>query len=183
MSELLKGNATAFSTDNWTEERAKESDPTGQSWTQAAIGCQDQLPDLSWEAYQSWAQITTTQAIPANAGYLGNIQLFCPKWPTKVKNPPNLQSPNVNTSATIMVVNALWDPATGYDQAVAMHRHFPNSVLVARNGEGHGSWSAAWPETLKTMIDYLVDLKLPEPNLVLDEPMGTFDVFIKDADQ
>jgi hypothetical protein len=31
--------------------------------------------------------------------------------------------------------NERQDPATGYDQAVTMHRHFPNSVLLTRDGK------------------------------------------------
>jgi hypothetical protein len=38
----------------------------------------------------------------------GVIQTLCPRWPTAVTNPPDLQAPSVNTSATLLIVNALW---------------------------------------------------------------------------
>jgi hypothetical protein len=65
-----------------------------------------------------------------------------------------------------------------------MHRHFTNSVLLTRNGEGHGSFNLeAFPETTLTMIDYLKDPvnNSPKPNTILDQPFGIFDILTNDS--
>jgi hypothetical protein len=50
--------------------------------------------------------------------------------------------------------------------------------MIARSGEGHGSFG--FPETYAAMRDYLIDLKLPGPNTILDKPIGTFNVLVRD---
>jgi pimeloyl-ACP methyl ester carboxylesterase len=135
LKQTQKGNATGFARPYFTNQEAKTS---STPWTQAAIACQDWCPDTNWTAYQNWANMFTNNAIPAGGTFFGVVQIVCPHWPTPVRNPPRtIDIPN--PSAPILVVNALWDPVTGYDQAVGMQRRIANSVLLTRNGEGHGT--------------------------------------------
>lgn len=70
-----------------------------------------------------------------------------------------------HNSAQIMIVNALWDPATGYDQVLNLRHQLEGSVLLTRNGGGHGR--LAWPATKQMMNMYLIDLKI----LDLEHPL------------
>ncbi|KAF2722274.1 hypothetical protein K431DRAFT_345772 [Polychaeton citri CBS 116435] len=71
-----------------------------------------------------------------------------------------------NPLAPILIVNSLYDPVTAYNQALSLHRKIKGSVLLSRNGEGHGSFG--FPEARQVMEDYFIDLVLPEPGTVVD---------------
>ena len=77
----------------------------------------------------------------------------CPRWPAKVVNPPRPLN-ITKTSAPVLLVNAYRDPATGYDAAIHIKAQIPGSVLLSRDGTGHGSLFADL-STPAIMIDYL----------------------------
>jgi pimeloyl-ACP methyl ester carboxylesterase len=86
-----------------------------------AITCQDYDWPRTWAEYRNF-QFMHGAYSPGPQGPLGARMwaVGCPRWPTKVTNPPaSLRTRNI--SAPIMIVNALWDPATGIDMALNLH--------------------------------------------------------------
>lgn len=135
------------------------------------IACQD------WKWPDSWAEHLKLEFMHGafSTGPQGPLgarlwSIGCPKWPTSVANPPaSLRTENI--SAPIMIVNSLWDPATGYDQALNLHHQLEGSLLLTQYGEGHGSLE--WPETRRAMEKYLIDLEQPDSETsLLDRPMS-----------
>jgi pimeloyl-ACP methyl ester carboxylesterase len=60
-----------------------------------------------------------------------------------------------------LLLNALHDPATGYNWATDVARQLGhNGVLLTYEGWGHGVYNSG-PCTRQTIDDYLVSLKLP----------------------
>ena len=145
---------------------------TGVFQSMFAIICQD------WDFRQSWAEYRLKQFMTSafsvdTSGTLGERTwgIACQRWPTNVTNPPKPMTVK-GTAAPIMLVNALWDPATGYDGMLNVHRQIEGSVVVTRYGEGHGS--QAYPETRKVMYEYLADLKVPDAeHRLTDRPVST----------
>lgn len=144
---------------------------TGVSNSMFGIICQDyEWPD-SWAEYQKLQYMHAAYS-PEPQGPLGARMwpVGCARWPTKVTNPPaSLRTRNI--SAPIMIVNALWDPASGYDMALNMHHQLEGSVLVTRYGEGHGSFT--WPAAKRVMDRYYIDVEVPESgSLLVDSPLS-----------
>ena len=76
-----------------------------------------------------------------------------------------------NASAPILLVNALWDPATGYDGMLNVHEQIEGSMVLTRYGQGHGS--LAFPKTREVMYEYLISGRAPEEgDLLVDEPVA-----------
>ncbi len=109
-----------------------------------------------------------------NAPVLGDIQTsgvdLCTYWPS---SPTELPGPiAAEGSAPIVVVGTLYDPATPYHWAEAMHTQLENSVLVTWNGDGHTAYSAQADHCiLKPLNTYLLNGTVPEDGLVCD-PKG-----------
>lgn len=59
----------------------------------------------------------------------------CIGWPGKVNNPQHRL--DVEGAPTILMMNGLHDPATGYSWAVSARRQLGNAVLVTYEGSGH----------------------------------------------
>lgn len=143
--------------------------------SQLAIICQD----WDWKSLSSWPEFEKLQYMSASMTLDTQSTtgariwaLGCATWPTKVRNPPK-ELKVQKTSNPILFVHALWDPATGYDAAISVHRQFKGSLFVTRYGEGHGSeWD---PGTVKVMIEYLVEPAAmdPEESLVTSAPAST----------
>lgn len=70
----------------------------------------------------------------------------------------------------ILIVHALYDPATGYDEAVRLNEKIENSVLLTRYGEGHGSLE--YVEGAQAIMDYFVNGTVPDATALVDEPMN-----------
>jgi len=69
-----------------------------------------------------------------------------------------------------MLVHALLDPNTGYDQALGVHHAIDNSVLLSRYGEDHGRLE--WPEGAQAIMDYFVNGTVHGPTALVDQPMN-----------
>jgi pimeloyl-ACP methyl ester carboxylesterase len=144
---------------------------TGTGNSMWGIACQDyQWPD-TWTQFRDLQYVHASYS-PGPGGPVGARlwSLGCPRWPTEVTNPvSSLRTKNI--SAPIMIVNALWDPVTGIDQALNMHHQLEGSVLVTRYGEGHGSFG--WPVTKAVMDRYFIDVEVPETGTMLvDSPVS-----------
>ncbi|KAJ9637482.1 hypothetical protein H2204_004906 [Knufia peltigerae] len=167
IQEAYEGNYTMWATLNPT--RPYEWDP---SYSELGIICQDFDFDEDWERFQQ-TQMTTAALSPDMEGCDATRiwSMGCKGWPTKVTNPPH-DYKITNTSAPILLVHALWDSSTPYQWAVRVNRKIEGSVLLTREGEGHGS--LAFDSTRKAMFDYLVDpvKNLPKPLTVINEAVA-----------
>lgn len=84
--------------------------------------------------------------------------LPCAYWAAKPTGHPGpLTDPG---APPILLVGGTDDPATPYAWAVAAHQQLAGSVLVTRNGNGHGSYGVSVCATIDE-INYLLNLALP----------------------
>lgn len=85
--------------------------------------------------------------------------LVCAVWPDKATNPQHRL--RLKNTPKLLLINSLYDPATGYDSAVAVHRQARHtSVLVTYEGAGHGVYDRT-PCTRSIVDRYLLDLRVP----------------------
>jgi pimeloyl-ACP methyl ester carboxylesterase len=139
----------------------------GAGQSNLAIACTDwAVPQLSWEQFlpTQWMGAAFSQD---GQGPLATREwaIGCQKWP--VRNPRvNPPAPLYvrNPSAPILLVNALWDPATPFDAAVKTSMRIEKSVLVARYGEGHGSLFSE--PTREVLYKYFHDVQPPKNRLI-----------------
>ncbi|KAJ9607145.1 hypothetical protein H2200_008217 [Cladophialophora chaetospira] len=158
IAESAQGNVTGFAMPVFTET----------SLNSPAIACSD------WLTNETYAQFPDRERMAASFSS-GNFEggtgmrawaTYCSKWPIPVVNPP-ARSEIANTSAPILLVNALWDPATPYDFAVNIQRQIPGSVLLTRKGNGHGSLFPWGGEAGDAMSQYFVSGKPPPAGTVV----------------
>ena len=84
--------------------------------------------------------------------------LGCAYWPVK---PTRQAGPlTADGAPPILVVGGTGDPATPYEWAQSVHRQLTSSVLVTRQGVGHGSYGVSLCATLATNA-YLINLTVP----------------------
>jgi pimeloyl-ACP methyl ester carboxylesterase len=89
--------------------------------------------------------------------------LPCAFWPAP---PTGHAGPlTANGAPPILLVGGTNDPATPYAWAVAAHEQLAGSVLVTRNGNGHGSYGVSVCASIAE-INYLLDLTLPAEGTV-----------------
>ncbi|QQQ75207.1 alpha/beta fold hydrolase [Saccharothrix sp. 6-C] len=85
----------------------------------------------------------------------------CVGLPERVNNPQHRL--DVEHAPKILMLNALHDPATGYEWAVNAHRQSRDTtVLLTYEGWGHGVYDRS-DCTRGATDEYLVDLKAPRP--------------------
>ncbi|MEV0680447.1 alpha/beta hydrolase [Actinosynnema sp. NPDC050436] len=83
----------------------------------------------------------------------------CVGLPEKVNNPQHRL--NIKNAPKILMLNALHDPATGYEWAVAANRQSRDTtVLVTYEGWGHGVYDRSQC-TQGTTDDYLISRRVP----------------------
>src|SRR4051794_40702670 len=82
---------------------------------------------------------------------------------------------NVPTSATILLISRVYDPATPHTGAVAASRTLANARLLTIDGWGHsyfeGGLSTCANENMPT---YLIDVQLPPPGTICPEDAPPF---------
>lgn len=83
---------------------------------------------------------------------------LCSDWPGRVGNPQHRT--DADDAPPILIMNALHDPATGYEWARSVAQQLDDSVLLTYDGWGHGVVDRT-ACTVAAATDYLVDRKLP----------------------
>jgi len=68
---------------------------------------------------------------------------------------------NAKTTAPILLINARYDPATGYRNAQVAEQRLGNAVLLTMNGYGHPSYQEPSTCIDAARVRYLVDLVTP----------------------
>ena len=81
---------------------------------------------------------------------------------------------NAATKTPILLVNARYDPATGYGNAQVAQRRLGNAVLLTMNGWGHPSYQVPSACTVKWRMRYLVELVTPPPGTVCQPDQNPF---------
>lgn len=128
-----------------------------------AIWCNDWIQPTTYAEFigilDATRALSNLSFIPPTA--INTMMPVCLKWPARVVDPPaplNI----TGTSAPILLVNAFRDPSTGYDAAVRVKAQIPASVILSRDGAGHGSMfpSSLTPAT-DIMTDYIITGKPP----------------------
>lgn len=134
--------------------------------TSAAISCLDgpaRLPSSAWP-----------QAIDrfTDSGTLWGPVLGWWLWAPCASNWPGHSTDayrgpwTITTQVPVLLVNARWDPATGYGNAQAVEKRLSNAVLLTLNGFGHPTYQDASVCIDKARERYLVDLRTPAKGTV-----------------
>jgi pimeloyl-ACP methyl ester carboxylesterase len=99
--------------------------------------------------------------------------LPCATWP--VKDDAQYKGPwDKHTSATILVVNNLFDPATPYETAVSLSQQLDEARLLTVAGYGHVSYGQS--TCSRSAIDqYLIAGTLPPEGSICDSDIKPFD--------
>jgi len=136
---------------------------TGQEAVQypVAVFCEDwrfKIRDYA-EAARYWERARRLAPHMRMSPIAWSVGTSCLGLGTKVNNP---QHPlKVTGAAPILMLNALYDPATGYNWAVNAARQLGRAAtLVTYEGWGHGVYGRG-PCTVQTVDRYLVDLTVP----------------------
>ena len=162
---FLKNDSSFFSTQNIST--------MAYDYAYTAISCQDwNRTLLSWPEYQVKMHMASIIAPRTRGqGEFWRLQARCMNWPAPVVNLPHSIQPTFRdrkSKTPVLLVNALWDPATAYAWAVSLARQFGerNAVLLSRNGSGHTSWYYKG-DTHFAVNNYLIGLKVPKAATVL----------------
>jgi pimeloyl-ACP methyl ester carboxylesterase len=127
-----------------------------------AVNCLDHpaLTDVS--AYDKLGT-QYAQASPFFGPSFQYSNLPCAYWPA---TPTGHAGPLTAAGAPpILMVGGTNDPATPYAWAVAAHQQIAGSILLTRNGNGHGSYGVSICATIAE-INYLLNLLMPSDGTV-----------------
>jgi pimeloyl-ACP methyl ester carboxylesterase len=94
---------------------------------------------------------------------LVNDYARCALWPAKPQPLPKLTAVG---SPPIVVISTTRDPATPYEDGVAVARRLPKGVLVTNDGDGHTVFSQGKACVDDPVTRYLVDGRPPKKGLV-----------------
>jgi len=87
----------------------------------------------------------------------------CAAWPVKSGNRTTVL--DAAGAPPIVVVGTTRDPATPYEQAVALAKQLKSGVLVSRDGDGHTGFNKGNPCVDRAIEDYLVGGTVPKDGL------------------
>ena len=120
--------------------REPDGSPNGLAESNAAVNCLDRQFPTDRAAYDDNAQRLQALA-PRFGNTAGYVYLACAVWP--VQNPDRYLGPLTGAGAPpVLVIGGREDSQTPYPWAEAMARTLESSVLLTRDGPGHGSWGS-----------------------------------------
>ncbi len=123
----------------------------------AAVVCIDTPPPAGADAYRAFAD-EARRVSPRFGGQVANELLPCATWPV-----PPVAAPSAITAPgapPILVVGNTGDPATPYDNAVAVADQLSSGVLVTADIDGHTAYGI--DRCVTRVVDrYLIDLTVP----------------------
>jgi pimeloyl-ACP methyl ester carboxylesterase len=98
----------------------------------------------------------------------------CLFWPAQ--DDDRYEGPwNVPTSATILLISRVYDPATPHTSAVAASQTLANARLLTIDGWGHSYFEGGLSTCAnEIMATYLIDLELPAPGTICPEDTPPF---------
>ncbi len=134
----------------------------GDFTSYAAVVCTDSPPPAGAEAYRAFAEEARRRA-PRFGGAAANELASCATWPEPA--PDAAASVQAVGTPTILVVGNTGDPATPYDNAVAVAAALHDAVLLTVESDGHTAYGS--DECATEAIDtYLIDLRTPPDGTV-----------------
>jgi hypothetical protein len=88
---------------------------------------------------------------------------------------------NVPTSATILLISRVYDPATPHTSAVAASQTLANARLLTIDGRGHSYFEGGRSTCAnEIMATYLIDLELSAPDTICPENIPPFSELLTD---
>ena len=111
------------------------------------------------------ASVEAEKAVPRFGGPIVIDYIRCAMWPAKAK-PLKPVPADTEGLPPVVVVSTTNDPATPYENGVAVAEQIPGAVLVTNEGEGHTIVGQGKPCIDDMVRDYLVDLTVPDDGLV-----------------
>jgi len=113
------------------------------------------------------ASIAAEKAVPRFGGPIVSDYVRCSMWPAEAK-PLKPVPADTEGLPPVVVVSTTNDPATPYENGVAVAGQIPGAVLVTNEGEGHTIVGQGKPCIDDMVRDYLVDLTVPEDGLTCE---------------
>lgn len=124
-----------------------------------AISCLDDRSDASPAAMKA-QNAKLLKASPTLGRFWQNGAMLCANWPYPQAERP--ASYAAEGAPTILVVGTTEDPATPYQEAVALaHKILANAILLTYKGEGHTAYGRNSECVNKVVDSFLIDGKLP----------------------
>ncbi|WP_037252746.1 alpha/beta hydrolase [Kibdelosporangium aridum] len=141
--------------------RAFTGDEEVNAVFQAAFCSDWSLPVRSFAEYKALERTENAIAPDMRGGALGHSAITgCIGLPEKVNNPQHRL--DIDNAPKILMLNALYDPATAYSWAVNAHRQSKDTtVLLTYEGWGHGVYGRS-DCTTGAVDTYLATLKTPK---------------------
>lgn len=139
--------------------------PTGTE-VYFAVSCLDDTWPTDPDEFLA-AATEAEEESPFFGGAITSDYIRCALWPT----PPKPLAPvpaDIEGLAPILVVSTTGDPATPYENGVAVADQIPGAVLVTNEGEGHTIVAQGKPCIDDIAAAYLVDLELPDDGTTCD---------------
>ncbi|MCU1370075.1 MAG: Alpha/beta hydrolase family protein [Ilumatobacteraceae bacterium] len=131
-----------------------------------AVGCLDDTwptdPDEVLDA-----SVRAEEEIPNFGGPIVSDYVRCAMWPASSK-PLKPVPATTKGLPPILVVSTTKDPATPYENGVAVAKQIPGAVLVTNEGEGHTVVNSGKPCIDDLVREYLVDLTIPSDGTTCD---------------
>jgi pimeloyl-ACP methyl ester carboxylesterase len=138
-----------------------------------AVSCLDFPIARDEDAFAVMATKAATIAPRLGAFYTTWV-LPCASWPAPATLAPH--APRAAGAPPILVVGATLDTQDAYSWSVDMAGQLESGVLLRREGTGHPSYlNSACVEA--AVNAYLLDLTLPDPNLICSSTGGLFEQF------
>jgi pimeloyl-ACP methyl ester carboxylesterase len=129
-----------------------------------AVGClDDEWPDDPEAVID--ASIEAQKTVPRFGGPIVLDYIRCAMWPAEAK-PLEPVSADTEGLPPIVVISTTNDPATPYENGVAVAEQIPGAVLVTNEGDGHTIVGQGKPCIDDLVRDYFVDLTVPEDGTV-----------------
>lgn len=118
-----------------------------------AVNCLD-ATDRPTEAQVRAHLASFAKASPVFGAFFGWSPLGCTPWPVRSKTP----QPAIDATGAppILVIGTTRDPATPYEEAVALAKELRVGVLITRHGEGHTAYITRSPCITDTVEGFLV---------------------------
>ncbi|MGP4020233.1 alpha/beta hydrolase [Saccharopolyspora sp. 5N708] len=113
--------------------------------------------DSAEQYAQEW-KLQNEAAPHLRFGLGGAIAWGCIDWPAKLQNPQHV--PQIRGDAPILILNALHDPATGYNWASNVDSQIEQATLLTYDGWGHGVYGRSDCTTGAT-DRYFIDGQVP----------------------
>ncbi len=139
----------------------RESDGSfdNSSDAQSMVSCADTAGRPTLDESIATAQRIAAEA-PTFGPALGWGALLCIGWPQAANPLPAITGAG---APPVLVIGTIGDPATPYEWAEQLTAALESGVLLTYEGDGHTAFLRGGPCIDDAVVDYLVDLKVPEP--------------------